>query len=503
MRADRAEPLGARRYVILSAGPAGAPRARAGTLFGVSLQGTWPLPTPPPPGSRWSATASCARSIGGSRAPARERDRSSSSKGPPGAGKTVLLAAARERAEHAGMRVLQGGGGQLERESRSAWARQLFESLLLRATPAERDALLDGAAAAAAPLIGATAQPASHNAADAGADAAFQALHGLFWLTVTSPPERRCCLPVDDLQWRHAGSLRWLAYLVRRLEGMALVVVAGVHSGDPSTRPALLAEAIAEARVRPRSPRGSRPWHCSCAYALGRRARRGVLRDVPRSQRAAFRSWFARRSPRSPRRASSPTRRRSSASARSARTPSRHSCACGSPVSRRRRGRSRAPPRSSVTAPSSRTRRHSPSSTKAAAAAAASTLGRAGLLRLDAPVSFAHPLERAAITRTIPPLAARDRTRARRLGCCGKTRPRPSRSPPTSSTPRAHRAVRGRDLARRGAPSAGARLRRRRRRLPALRHLGAARPRRPRRHPDPARARGEARRPARRDRPPA
>ena len=111
--------------------------------------------------------------------------------GPAGAGKTVLLAAARERAEHAGMRVLHARGGQLEREFSFGVARQMFESLLLRATPGDRDALLDGAAAASAPLIGATAQPALHNAADAGADAAFQALHGLFWLRRTSPPVRR------------------------------------------------------------------------------------------------------------------------------------------------------------------------------------------------------------------------------------------------------------------------------------------------------------------------
>jgi hypothetical protein len=89
--------------------------------------------------------------------------------GPPGAGKTVLLAAARERAAHAGMLVLHARGGQLEREFSFGVARQLFETLLLSATPAKRHALLDGAAAAAAPLVGATAPPAVAGAPLVGA----------------------------------------------------------------------------------------------------------------------------------------------------------------------------------------------------------------------------------------------------------------------------------------------------------------------------------------------
>jgi len=50
--------------------------------------------------------------------------------GPAGIGKTALLAAARERADQAGTRVLAGRGGELESGFSFGVARQLFEPLL-------------------------------------------------------------------------------------------------------------------------------------------------------------------------------------------------------------------------------------------------------------------------------------------------------------------------------------------------------------------------------------
>jgi len=66
--------------------------------------------------------------------------------GPAGIGKTVLLAAARERAGQAGMRVLAGRGGELESGFSFGVTRQLLEPLLASAGVAEREALLAGAA---------------------------------------------------------------------------------------------------------------------------------------------------------------------------------------------------------------------------------------------------------------------------------------------------------------------------------------------------------------------
>src|SRR5262245_33985565 len=73
--------------------------------------------------------------------------------GPAGIGKTVLLGAARARAEERGFRVLTARGGELEGAFAYGVARQLFEPALLAVDGAERERLLDGPAAMAAQAI--------------------------------------------------------------------------------------------------------------------------------------------------------------------------------------------------------------------------------------------------------------------------------------------------------------------------------------------------------------
>ncbi len=371
-------------------------------MSSVSLQGTRALQTPPPPGllERDRELRTIDRRIASARA------RAGSLvvvEGPPGVGKTVLLAAARERAAHADMLVLHARGGQLEREFSFGVARQLFETLLVRATPAERDTLLEGAAAAAAPLVGATAQHAFADTPEAGADAAFQALHGLFWLAANVAARAPLMLAIDDLQWCDAGSLRWLAYLVRRLEGLALLVVASVHADHPSTRAALLAEAIAEARVLRPAPLGvasvallvrhalaadpAEEFSATCHEATGglpllvremlvALADEGVVPDAAQSGRVREIGAHA----------VAPLVR-----LRLARlTPQARSLASAAAVLGDGAALAHAAALAEID--------------EATAASAASTLGRAGLLRVDAPLSFAHPLERAAIYDTIAPL---------------------------------------------------------------------------------------------------
>lgn len=162
--------------------------------------------------------------------------------GPPGIGKSRLLAEFRRRAVEEGALVLNARAGELEREFPFGVVRQLFEGAVADPT------LLTGAATAAGVVF---ASP--DNGVPAG-DASFAALHGLYWLTLNLAADRPLLLEVDDLHWCDRPSLRFLAYLVRRLEGQPVLVTAGVRTGDAPTDAALLAEIAndpATAHVRP------------------------------------------------------------------------------------------------------------------------------------------------------------------------------------------------------------------------------------------------------------
>src|SRR5439155_25831753 len=92
-----------------------------------------------------------------------------------------------------------------------------------------RRALLSGAAGAAAPVL----WPAG-----AGGDAAAPAepaavLHGLFWLVSNLADLGPLVLAVDDAHWADGPSLRFLAYLARRLSGLALLLVVAVRPREP------------------------------------------------------------------------------------------------------------------------------------------------------------------------------------------------------------------------------------------------------------------------------
>lgn len=95
-------------------------------------------------------------------------------------------------------------------------ARQLFEPLLADAGQPERELLLAGAARRA--VIALDGQ--DDVVPPIGADPAFAAIHGLYWLAVNAGQGVPTLLVIDDLQWADPASLDFVLYLAARLEGL-------------------------------------------------------------------------------------------------------------------------------------------------------------------------------------------------------------------------------------------------------------------------------------------
>jgi DNA-binding SARP family transcriptional activator/DNA-binding CsgD family transcriptional regulator/tetratricopeptide (TPR) repeat protein len=176
--------------------------------------------------------------------------------GAAGIGKSRLLAETRRLGAAAGAVTLTGRSSQLEREFGFGLVRQLFEPVL--ADPARRQRLLAGAAHSAAAVFddGGFDLSDGHPSAAGGrrGDGLFGVLHGLYWLTANLAEEQPLLLAIDDLQWCDIGSLQFLTFLTRRLEGMPVLLVGTVRTGEPADPEGLLAElshGLAAVPIRP------------------------------------------------------------------------------------------------------------------------------------------------------------------------------------------------------------------------------------------------------------
>jgi DNA-binding CsgD family transcriptional regulator len=143
-------------------------------------------------------------------------------RGAPGIGKTRLAAELRRRAEAEGMTTLYARGGELERDFAFGCVRQLFEPVL-------DDELLSGAAH----LAGTVFEPD----AAASADPTYGVLHGLYWLTANLAEAAPLVLLLDDAHWADPASLRYAAFLARRLEGVPAVLALTVRPADAGADP--------------------------------------------------------------------------------------------------------------------------------------------------------------------------------------------------------------------------------------------------------------------------
>ncbi len=154
--------------------------------------------------------------------------------GPPGIGKTTLLRAACANYGEPGWQILTARGFALERGFSFGIVRQLIEPVRAMAGPGEWDGLLDGAAGLAARVFDwAAAGPVED-------DIPHAVMHGLYWLVAGLAGRRPLVIAVDDAHWADIPSLRWLAHLGARIEGLPVALLLAVRDGP--SEPDLVAE---------------------------------------------------------------------------------------------------------------------------------------------------------------------------------------------------------------------------------------------------------------------
>ena len=158
-----------------------------------------------------------------------------------GMGKTRLIAETRRIAAAAGLDVLGARGGEFEQQFPFGVVRQLFEPAV--GVPERREELLSGAAGLAAPLFD---QSRLADALGQSTDTSFATLHGLYWLTANLAARTPVLLAVDDAHWSDQPSLRWLTYLARRLEGVAVLLLLGLRPAEPTMEDRMLGELVTD-----------------------------------------------------------------------------------------------------------------------------------------------------------------------------------------------------------------------------------------------------------------
>jgi len=188
-------------------------------------------------------------------------------RGPAGIGKTRLLGEVQAHAVEVNAVRARARGLELEQGFAFGVVRQLFEPLLTAADAMTRERLWAGPAVQARGVF---------TAAGLGADVLvgdFAVLHGLYWLTMNACHERPLAVSVDDLQWCDVPSLRFLAYLLPRLEESTVLVTCAIRDGEPVADQQLFERFTADPGVRVVTP-----------APLSQDATGGLLRQALRDQ---------------------------------------------------------------------------------------------------------------------------------------------------------------------------------------------------------------------------
>ena len=153
--------------------------------------------------------------------------------GVAGLGKTRLLREARRLADVSGMRVLAARATELERDFPFGVVRQLFEPPLAAADPGARAELFDGPAAAALHLFEPDPPSGPEGPNANRGDPSFATLHGLYWLAANLIEHGPALVAVDDAHWADHASVRFLSFVLPRLEDLPVLLVLALRPEEP------------------------------------------------------------------------------------------------------------------------------------------------------------------------------------------------------------------------------------------------------------------------------
>jgi DNA-binding CsgD family transcriptional regulator len=140
--------------------------------------------------------------------------------GHPGLGKTRLFGVALDRARERGLLVLRAAGSELEQNVAFGVAGQLLRGLLAGVPEDDRAALLCDAPAGVSALYG--AGPALD---PAGVEDGLAISHGLLVVLAAACETRTVLVAIDDLHWCDESSLRFVLYLLARLPELSVALL--------------------------------------------------------------------------------------------------------------------------------------------------------------------------------------------------------------------------------------------------------------------------------------
>lgn len=184
--------------------------------------------------------------------------------GGAGSGKTAVLRSFLEGEGCRDMTVLFGSCAEADAGAEYSGVRELFGPLGLGGTA--EDGIAEGATGEDDPTEHGTGEDATGNShplrglarralpaltagpavqEPSGAPAVYRVLHGLYRLTVNLMADRPLVLALDDVHRCDERSLRWLDFLLRRADGLPLLVVLALRDEDTPVAPGALADVAA------------------------------------------------------------------------------------------------------------------------------------------------------------------------------------------------------------------------------------------------------------------